>query len=151
MSEDWKNDRAEASMREEETKKTALAAEEFKKSHPKVITIVEMDDMIGKWESEAGESFCDNFMHDNVADNSWAFWLLGKGFTEIANEIILEILSGNQCIEQELLYEIYNTYDGETWIQENYNENMLLWAEFLVSTPFYLEKTLNFFKDEDND
>lgn len=40
-----------------------------------------LKDRIIAWEHDAGESFTDYFMHDNVADRSWAFWLLGKGYT----------------------------------------------------------------------
>lgn len=112
------------------------------------MTTQELADKISEWEHNAGESFTDYFMHDNVKDNSWAFWLLGKGFAERANEIILEILAGNDCLDQELLYEVYPTYDeDDKWIEESDDKNRLLWAEFLIGTPYYLSKTLDFFNE----
>lgn len=113
------------------------------------MTKQELTEKIGKWEHSAGESFTDYFMHDNVKDNSWAFWLLGKGFTEKANEIIDEILAGNKCIDQEVLYEIYPVYNDEdnNFSEDNYDKNMDLWAEFLSATPFYLNKVTEFLKE----
>lgn len=51
-------------------------------------TIEAMAARIRKWEMRAGESFTDYYMHDKVKNVSWAFWLLGKGFNERANELI---------------------------------------------------------------
>jgi hypothetical protein len=110
----------------------------------------ELASKISKWESEAGESFTDYFMHDNVADNSWAFWLLGKGFTEHANQIIDEILSGNTCIDQGTLYDVYPEYnDKGEYNHGSWDKNASLWAEFLVSTPFYLDRVIKFFIKQD--
>jgi hypothetical protein len=114
------------------------------------MTTQELVDKILQWEHNAGESFTDYFMHDNVKDNSWAFWCLGKGFLEHGNIIINEILAKNTCIDQEVLYEIYPTYDTdetEKWIPENHDKNVLLWAEFLLSTPFYFDKVMKFFEE----
>lgn len=151
--EDWKNDRAEAAMHEEEMKNMAKSAAEYKKNHPKKMTASELEEKINDWEADAGESFTDYFMHDNVKDNSWAFWLLGKGFTERANEIIDEILKGETCLDQGLLYDVHTNYDDDfkeigDW-KENSDKNVKLWAEFLVSTPFYLDKITEFFKKEE--
>ena len=96
-------------------------------------------DQIKKFEYEAGESFADYFMHDNVKDLSWSFWLLGKGFTERALEIISEIEKGETCIDQELLYFIYPDPDD--------TNNIYLWAEFLSATPSYITRTQRFFKE----
>ena len=111
----------------------------------------ELCEKIRDWEMDAGESFTDYYMHDNVKDISWAFWLLGKGFTEHANIIIDEILAGETCIDQETLYGVYPDYEGEKWVEESYDKNALLWAEFLVATPYYLNSVLEFLKSEEND
>lgn len=109
------------------------------------------------WEQTNGESFTDYFMHDNVKDNSWAFWLLGKGFSERANIIISELLKGQTCLDQGLLYQIHSATveENEDYADEIDDDNgelfekdAELWAEFLVSTPFYLEKVTKFFEDE---
>lgn len=100
------------------------------------------------WEREAGESFTDYYMHDNVRDVSWAFWLLGKGFVERANEILNEINADKKlCLDQELLYDIYPTYEGEdcSWNEDNFYKNVKLWAEFLVSSDIYLQRTTEWF------
>lgn len=114
---------------------------------------------IQKWEEDAGESFTDYFMHDSVADNSWAFWLLGKGFTERANIIIDQLLKKQICLDQSLLYDIhladvcdlesaypYGDYETKGWTEENYLKDVELWAEFLTATPYYLDKVTKFFE-----
>jgi len=99
---------------------------------------------INDWEENAGESFTDYFMHSNVKDLNWAFWLLGKGFKDKALEIIDLISKGETCIDQDILYEIYSEYDDDF---VPYNKNVEIWAEFLVSTPFYLKKVIDFFEE----
>lgn len=109
------------------------------------MTAKQLAEKIRNWEVEAGESFTDYFMHDNVKDQSWAYFLLGKGHVERAVEIVDEIHNGNKCIDQELLYEIYSN-DGE-WSEEQYNKNVILWAEFLISMPHYCQKVTEFFEE----
>lgn len=99
-----------------------------------------------KWEEDAGESFTDYFMHDNVRNQSWAFWLLGKGYTERANQIIDEIINGEECIDQELLYELYDINEGPDY-HTPFLKNVALWAEFLSATPTYVERVNEFFEN----
>jgi hypothetical protein len=111
-------------------------------------SIEAMFQRIIEWEYEAGESFTDYYMHDNVRDVSWAFWLLGKGFVERANEILNEVNDDKVlCLDQELLYDIYPSYEGEdcSWSEENYHKNVRLWAEFLVSTDIYFQRITEWF------
>lgn len=114
---------------------------------------------INEWEHDAGESFTDYFMHDNVADRSWAFWLLGKGYTSRANEIIEEIIKQQNskvhiCLDQELLYDIHDQDPWDevskthNWNQENYDKNVMLWSEFLLATSLYTQRVQDFFKEE---
>lgn len=121
--------------------------------------IKKLKDRIRNWEREAGESFTDYFMHDNVADRSWAFWLLGKGYTAKANEIIEEIVKQQEtkkhlCLSQELLYDVHGEYSWdeetkrETWHEDLYDKNVMLWAEFLLATPLYTQRVEDFFKEE---
>lgn len=109
----------------------------------------EVFDKICKFEEDYGESFFDYFTHDNVNDSSWAFWLLGKGFNEKANQIIQLILEGEECIDQDILYEVYSsdTLEEDVWNEEIWNKNMKLQAEFLCSTPYYLAKVEHFFNE----
>lgn len=118
-----------------------------------------LKDRIIAWEHNAGESFTDYFMHDNVADRSWAFWLLGKGYTSRANEIIEEIVRQESnkirlCLDQELLYDVHGQepWDEEAktynWNQENYDKNVMLWSEFLLATALYTGRVEEFFKEE---
>jgi len=110
----------------------------------------EITKKIRHFETEFGESYTDRFMHDNVTDTSWAFWLLGKGYTEHANAIIKLRVEGETCIDQEILYNIHPEYDdNEEWQKDSYDENAAIWAEFLVATPYYTDKVLRFFDDPD--
>ncbi len=112
----------------------------------------ELCEKIREFETKAGESFTDYYMHDNVKDTSWAFWLLGRGFTEHANIIIDEILAGETCIDQDTLYDVYPEYDeiGD-WVKGSYEKNAMLWAEFLVATPYYLNSVNEFLKKQENE
>lgn len=104
------------------------------------MTKEELHDNITDWEGDCGESFNDYFSHDHINDASWAFWLLGKGFHIQANLIINEILTEKTCIDQEILYDVFPTYDeDDNFIEENYDKNLMLISEFLVSTPYYLK------------
>jgi hypothetical protein len=107
---------------------------------------------IRDWEVDAGESFKDYFLHDNVKALSWSFWLLGKGFTEHALQLINKIDEGKTYFDQEELFDIYPeyTYDevgNETWSDENYDKNVEIWAEFLIATKSYQKRVISFFKD----
>jgi hypothetical protein len=104
---------------------------------------------IREWEMNAGESFTDYYMHDKVKDVSWAFWLLGKGFTERSNELIDLIQAGNKCIDQELLYDLYgDTYNGGEWTEDTHQHNILLWAEFLVASDRYWKSITEWFAEQ---
>lgn len=108
-------------------------------------TVAAMTVKIRKWEFDAGESFTDQYMHDNVKDVSWAFWLLGKGYHERANELIDLIQAGNKCIDQELLYELYG--DPDNWTEEFHMMNVALWAEFLIASDRYWNEIVQWFND----
>ena len=113
------------------------------------MTKEELFDKITDWEGEVGESFNDYFSHDSIKDSSWAFWLLGKGFHDHANEIINQILTEKMCIDQSVLYDIFPVYDDEDkFIEKNYEKNLMLISEFLVSTPFYLKMVIDWFNSE---
>ena len=117
-----------------------------------------LKDRIRSWEQDAGESFTDYFMHDNVAYRSWAFWLLGKGHTIRANKIIEEIVKqeskGRLSLSQELLFDVHGEYtwnedtQKETWHEDLYDKNVMLWAEFLLATSLYTGRVEEFFKEE---
>lgn len=100
---------------------------------------------INNYEFEVGESFTDNFMHDNVKNLSWAFWLLGKGYTDHALAIIKEIEAGETCIDQDILYDIYPEWEDQ-------DKNIEIWAEFLSATSSYVNRTRKFFvKNQEED
>lgn len=111
------------------------------------MTKEELFQKIREWEIDVAESFNDRFSHDNISDQSWAFWLLGKGYIEHANKIIDEILKGEKCIDQVLLYDVYT--DDLEW-EEALDNNTKLMAEFLTSTPYYTNKVTEFFNEEEN-
>lgn len=122
------------------------------------VTQKSIDDMFNKiieWEHDAGESFTDYYMHDCVREVSWAFWLLGKGFVERANQILNEVEADTKyCLDQELLFDIYPSYVdyekescGYSWNEENYHKNVRLWAEFLVSSDIYLRRITEWFEN----
>jgi hypothetical protein len=92
------------------------------------------------WEIEAGETFTDYFMHDTVDDGAWAYWLLAKGYVKHANNILMEILAGEKCIAQDILYEVYDEREGDNgYSEENIVKNIELMAEFLFADSKYLE------------
>jgi hypothetical protein len=113
-------------------------------------TAEELIEKIRDWECEAGESFTDYFMHDRVKTLSWAFWILGKGYTEHALVIIRGLEKGETYFDQEELFDIYPQYvgdDGQEWSNDNYDKNVAIWAEFLVATDSYQDRVANFFLD----
>lgn len=110
-------------------------------------------DKIRAWEYRAGESFTDYYMHDNVKDVSWAFWLLGKGYSERANILIDLIQSGEKCIDQQLLYELHTDPEqvdlGTDYQDHLYRKDILLWAEFLVASDRYWKSISEWFAEQD--
>ena len=108
---------------------------------------------IENFELEAGESFTDYFMDDEVFYTSFAFWLLGKGFQERANHQINEINrrgGPRNFSDQELMFDVHTAplkeFEGEIvcWQIENRDEYEIaqqkdyeLWAEFLTSSDRY--------------
>lgn len=110
--------------------------------------IQHLAEKIRDWENDAGESFTDYFMHDNVYAVSWAFWLAGKGYTDKANEIIGEVESGNKCIDQEVLFDIV---DNKNFTDEVHFKNILIWSDFLLATETYVKRVSEFFKEQEED
>lgn len=119
--------------------------------------LVELVQKIREWEVDAGESFYDYFAHDNVNFVSWAFWLIGKGFTEHGNAIITEYRKEENTthyVGQEELFDIYPEYVGKNkygdpkFIEKNYLKNLTLLAEFLLATPVYTERVMKFFEEQ---
>lgn len=116
----------------------------------------ELIEKISQWESNAGESFTDYFMHDNVNAQSWAFWLLGKGFNKQALNIIRGLEKGENYFDQEELFEIYPEYEYQDdkdpkWLNESYQKNKKVWAEFLTATESYQKRVSNFFKEQEEE
>jgi len=99
------------------------------------------------FEMEAGESFTDYFM-DNWAFGSWAYWLLGKGHTEWANNIINKNERG-EYVDQEDKFEFFNSYEygDNAWCEETYLKNVRVWAEFLVESDQYFRRVNEFLDD----
>lgn len=114
----------------------------------KVLTIKEMSERIRNWEVNSGESFTDYFMHDNVNQVAWSFFLLGKGFNTHANILIDKIgKEGTNCyIDQEDLFDIHGAESG-VWDERLYDMNVAVWSEFLVSSNVYYDKVMEFFND----
>lgn len=104
----------------------------------------ELANMIHNWERHVGESFTDRFMHDCIVWPSWLFWLVGKGYSDFAVPAIEKISSGETYLDQEELFDIFNTM--EDWSDENYDKQVDLWAEFLFATPTYQKRVVKFFE-----
>lgn len=118
----------------------------------------ELKEKILNWTADAGESFFDYFCHDNVKDNHWAFWLLGKGYKKVANDILDKLIKGETCLDQQLLYEIYPEYidigseDAScVYSEENAKKNIALMAEFLTATPYYALQVEEFLNKNNNE
>lgn len=106
---------------------------------------------IRNWELEAGEGFTDYFL-DNWAIGSWAYWLLGKGHTEWANNII-NLNEEKQYVDQEIKFEYFdayilsNEYGENQWCEETYLKNVRVWAEFLTESDQYFRRVNKFFDE----
>lgn len=100
---------------------------------------------IRAWELSAGESFTDYYMHDRVKNVSWAFWLLGKGFSQRAN-FLIDMITASQYLEQEILYDLHG--DLEEWSESTHQQNILLWAEFLVASDRYWKDISEWFAEQ---
>lgn len=100
------------------------------------------------WEKEYGEDFFDYFCHDNIKESSWAFYLLGLGYSEHANKIIDEILK-DEYIDQELLFHVNSEEDCRSELDLNnaHNSNLRIMCEFLCATPYYFDIVKSFFKN----
>lgn len=110
-------------------------------------------DFIINWEYAAGEEFLDYFMDDTVFVNSWAFWLLGKGFNQRANFLIESILNDHiDNLDTDSKYhinltELYlfpdeNEIHASSTVDEKLHNELFemdakLWVEFLLSTKVY--------------
>lgn len=112
--------------------------------------VKELVKKIRDWEMDAGESFYDYFAHDSINNVSWAFWLIGKGFKEHGNAILEEHIKENY-VEQEELYNIYPEYVGDSdhdWSEENYEKNLTIMVEFLLDTPIYTKRVMDWFEEQ---
>lgn len=108
--------------------------------------VKELTQKLIDWEINAGESFMDYFLHDNVKASSWGFWLLGKGYIDFGNNIISKFIK-DEYLEQEELFDVFGADiddDSDKW-----NKNFELWAEFLLATPTYTERVYDFLKDDE--
>lgn len=110
---------------------------------------------IKTWEYSVGECFLDYFFEDTVFINSWAFWLIGKGYINRGNFLIESIV--NEHINELDGYSKFhpNLTRLVLWNKENeihaieklefhqdgyndlYNLDVELWVEFLLSTKVY--------------
>lgn len=118
------------------------------------MTVKELTEKISAWENSAGESFFDYFAHDRVKNTSWAFWLLGKGFKERGNQIIEIDQKDNGYVDQEILYEIYPVNDEAISIDQAYinnDKNIELMAEFLLDTPVYTKRVMEWFEKQNQE
>lgn len=101
------------------------------------------------WEIKNGESFADFFMFDNVDNGAWAYWLLAKGHVKHANKIIMAIFSGENDIDLEILYHVYDeNVDDISLFEKNMVKNIELMGEFIAETPKYLIELNKFLKKQ---
>lgn len=116
-----------------------------------------MVEAIRGWEMDAGEGFTDYFL-DNWAFGSWAYWLLGKGHTEWANNLINKNERG-ESVDQGEKFEFFDPYlddeNGVKWCEETYLKNVRVWAEFLTESDQYYRRVNEFidgyFKQDEGD
>lgn len=112
---------------------------------------MEVVDGINLFYEEMGECFIDYFLDDNVKKINFAIWLVGKGFINHGNRIVRDFEMGVKTDMQETFYihyrgdSIFKKYDRGLELS-NFDKDIELWAEFLVSFPSYHEKILKFLK-----
>lgn len=105
------------------------------------------------WEQEMGESFQDYFSHDNFDEDKWIKFLENKGHKDYAEYLRQEKYSSHMGILcQDEIFHIYPLYsdDGEDFYEENYNKNITLQLEFIISNENLVSRFIEFLK-EDND
>ena len=102
-----------------------------------------------EWEYKAGESFVDYFMDGKVLPVSWAFWLLGKGYSKHANTLI-DLLTAKQRPDQDIKFSVNVDYESGSWDQEAYEKDVLLYAEFLTASDRYFKTISEWFAEPEN-
>lgn len=99
-------------------------------------------ELICEYAKYSGEDFCEHFADDNINVESWAFFLLGKGYTTFAKGIIDVtkdyVYSKDKYIYVGKRYEIYPERVSGEFIQANRDKNIMLMAEFISLVPHYL-------------
>lgn len=119
-------------------------------------------DLISEFEIKAGESFTDYFMHSQVSEVAWAYFLMGKGHDKRANAILNLLDTGETCLDQSLLFEINSAIieddlgdSGEHYIETLgvdkhkalYNKDIDLWAEFISKDVESSKRVKAFFEN----
>lgn len=121
---------------------------------------------INHWEQSVGEDFLDYFFDDVVYINSWALWLLGKGYRQRANFLIESIQNNeidnldNDSKFHPNLTELHY-WEAEKQIHANpiaeyndsnytslYNSDIALWVEFLLSIASYKDTYLTWAENQ---
>lgn len=111
------------------------------------MTREELYKKIQQWESDNGESFVDYFAHDSVKPVSWAFWCIGRGYVEHGNIIANLIESGEDYIEQDVLFDIHPEYINDVYNVENADTNTMILADFLTASEIYQKRVTEFFNE----
>jgi hypothetical protein len=112
----------------------------------------EMYKAIRNWEIDEGESFLDYF-ESNLNEYNLLFWALGKGYINEKGFQEYELNYKNNCYTGDDI--VYGNYsfsiirqkDDKFWIGSEYEEAMLILAEFLSSSKTYQERVDMFLKN----
>ncbi len=101
----------------------------------------------------AGEDFFEYFADEKINIESWAFFLLGKGYIEHANKIIDITYNhdfttlGDPYIKYKYKYSVYPERVNGEYLEVNHDKNLMLMAEFISVVPYYTKIFINFDND----
>ncbi len=119
-------------------------------SYVQVKTVDDAVTRIINWEIESGEIFMKFFMQKTVDEGAWAYWLLAKGYVKHANNILMELLGGDDDVSHDVLFLVYNENETDNHLsEENIIKNIELMAEFLCEDSKYLEKLNEFLEQNE--
>ena len=130
--------------------------------------INEHSKFILEWEHRTEMDFLEVFFEDIVFLNSWACWLLGKGFNQRANFLIESILGNrSKYLDDDSKFHVNLTelchFTEEDEIHANhivsfsededvytklYEMDVRLWVEFLLSTKVYSKIFLEWIEEK---
>lgn len=112
------------------------------------MNLQEIQGFINLFEERSGESFPDYFSHDYFCEKKWINFLEKKGFKKISLKLKKELEEGGilDIEDQFNIYPIYCVQSNYKFLKENYDKNIKLQSEFILSDKSTYKDFKNFFQ-----